>query len=176
MKKFLPILVLAVLVFTAACTLFKKDIDVPQVFSIEVNQSAADPLQFTTTKEVTTLDADVEKYKEEIDEFRISKVTCKVAQFSGSNAPVVSGNLLFAAAGTSNFKTLGAVENLDLKALNLSGDEVNVPIADEQVKQELISLIKAGTNIILKLDAETTENPVVATLDFTVYATISVEL
>ncbi|WP_114782364.1 hypothetical protein [Botryobacter ruber] len=176
MKKLQAYFLVALLVVGTACSLFKKDIDVPQSFSIDISRSATDPLQFTTTYTLNTTNEDVEEYKDNIDEFRIDRITYKVSDFSGSNTPVVSGTLKFAADGTSAYKTLGTISGLDLKASNTSGQEYTMDIASEAVRNELVNLMKAGTTVNFMLDASSTNNPVDATIDFKIYANMTVEL
>lgn len=177
MRKALQLFTVVLLMaMVAACTLFKKDIEVPQAFSMKINQSASDNLEFSETKTITTKNADIEKYQDDIDVFRVDKVTYKVTQFSGTNTPVVTGALKFAADGNNNFKTLGSISNLDLKAAFAAGTESEMTIASESVRNELISLIKSGTSITIRLDAASTNNPVDATIEFKIYANMTVEI
>ena len=176
MKKLQVYFLVALLVIGAACSLFKKDIDVPQSFSLAISQTASAPLQFTKTYSLNTSNEDVDKYKDNIDEFRIDKITYKVSEFSGSNTPVVSGTLKFAADGTSTYKTLGTISGLNLKESNTSGQEYTMDIASEAVRNELVNLMKAGTTVNFMLDASSTNNPVEATIDFKIYANMTVEL
>ncbi|WP_125185139.1 hypothetical protein [Botryobacter ruber] len=176
MKKLQVYFWVALLAVAAACSLFTKDIDVPQSFSLPISQAVSDPLQFTKTYTLNTSNEDVDKYKDNIDEFRIDRITYKVSAFSGSNTPVVSGTMKFAADGTSTYKTLGTISSLDLKASNASGQEYTLDIASEAVRNELVNLMKAGTTVSFRLDASTTNNPVDATIDFKIYANMTVEL
>ncbi len=164
------------LVAVSACKLFTKDIEVPQKFSIQINQQANASQQFSTTKDVDTGSEDVRKYQDKIDDFKIDKLTFTVSNFTSSASPVVSGTLKFAVTGTTNYKTLGSVTNADLKALAGNGQEVAVAITDEAAKNDLVTQMRGGNKVTFKLEGTTTAVPVVATMNFKIYANMTVGL
>lgn len=177
MTKLVQILALAaLLVVAAACSLFKKDIDVPQEFSLYIDRSEASSPEFSVAEEVDTRDADIEKYKSDIDEFKIDKLTFTVSDFSGTSAAAVSGTLKFAAAESGDYKTLGNISNVNLAALATNGQEMSVTITDATAKNALIALMKGGNLIDFKLDGTTSATPVAASLNFKIYANMTVKL
>ncbi|MCC9165823.1 hypothetical protein [Pontibacter harenae] len=177
MKKNIQMVVMvALLIMAAACSLFEKNIDVPQEFSLRIERAENTSPQFAVSSNVSTGSDEVENYKDDINKFEISKVVFTVSDYTGTGAPALTGDLMFAAEGTTAFKILGTVSNANLGALAASGEELTVALADETAKKELASLMQAGGNVTFQLEGSSSSTPVAATLVFKVYATMTVEL
>jgi len=177
MKKHLPLLAFAALMLVvASCSLFKKDIDVPQDFSLYIDRPENASANFSVAETIDTHSGDIEKYKSDIDEFKIDKITFTVSSYSGTPAAALSANLQFAAEGSSDYKTLGTINNVNLKSMSDSGQEMSVTISDATAKNELVNMMKGGNMISFRLDGATSAIPVATYLNFKIYANMTVSL
>ncbi len=166
----------ALLLMAAACSLFQKDIQATQSFTMRMDRGAGMPLQFSVLKDIETVSDEAKQHAGNISAFKINTITYTVTDFSGENAAIISGNLEFAASGSTAFRTLATFQNLDLRALEASQAEVLLPVTDTTVLSELASLMQQGSTITLRLNASTSNNPVAATLVLKFDNVLTVEL
>ena len=183
MKKNIQMVVtVALLIFAASCSLYEKVVDVPQQFSLDVASAACSSPQFEVSTTINTASEEIEKYKDDNVAFDVEKVSFTIEKVSftvdgckGKAASALAGNLMFAPAGTTAFKKLGAVSHANLSALAANGEEVSLALTNGTAKQELVNLLRTGSPVTFQLEGAAAGVPVAATLNFKVYATMTVE-
>lgn len=160
----------------AACSLFKQNIEVLQVVELRIDQPAESALKFSVQKDVNTNTAEVQKYADDMNDFVIRKITYRVKDFQGSHEPFVSGTLEFAATGSSEFTQLSSVSGLHLQAMAEQGQEGAIELADGAVKEKLTQLLRKGSPVTFRLNAETDNNPIAATLVLNINTQMTIDI
>lgn len=157
----------------AACSMLEKEIEVHQdlTFYLDLAENASPEFSIITDKD--TRDDDIEKYKDNIKDSGIDKITFTVSDYEGDGVSL-SADLSYAAEGAASFNKVGSISNVNLADLNASGEEVVVNITSESDKNELKQMIMDGNIISFRLEGTTTSTPLVARLKFRIYSPVTV--
>ena len=170
------IVTVAFLIVAAACSLFSKDVNVSQELELHVDCSSAAPTQPFVLQEVTTASGILKKYPKEVAALEVESITLAVKELRGGERATVSGNFEFAPAGSTDFKLLSTLPELDLSALATKRESVALEPVSVAVKQELAELLKNGSKLIFRFDGSTGDEPLAATIVVTIAAEMKVKL
>ncbi|WP_147294193.1 hypothetical protein [Pontibacter diazotrophicus] len=160
----------------AACSLFEQNVEVLQTFELRIDKPADAAMQFSVQKDVYTNTEQVQKYANDIDAFVIRKISYKVKDFAGSEAPFVSGTIEFAPSGSNEFTMLSAITSLHLKEMAEQEQESTIVLPDKTVEEKLTELLRMGSPVTFRLNAVTDNNPIAATLVVYIDALMTVEM
>ncbi|AKQ45637.1 hypothetical protein TH63_08200 [Rufibacter radiotolerans] len=158
----------------------EKDFNISNTVPVTITGASAQQVN-ATIKEVDFNNGDLKEHKDKIKDLTLDGITLKVTQFTASSGntvkPILNGQLEFAQSGSTSFKKIGNITNLDLATQfsTPSSTDITVPL-EEANKNELMNLIKGGNIVQFRMTGSTNTTFTSATVDFKIISTLTAGL
>ena len=157
----LSYLIIGALFVMAKCSLFDElgTINLDSTFSHSEDVSISENDPSTISEDFTvsaTTDSEINRYKDKIKSYSVNSITLQILNYEGVDGITMRGTLEFG-------NVIVEINNLDLSALDQSGEEMelNIPMDDlAEVAQEL----EGGNDVSGSIEGTVSDKPVSFTL------------
>jgi hypothetical protein len=155
----LPLAIILFFPFIYSCDKIDElrtwDLDTETGIDFEVNITESDPTTFSTTFSISLAsNPDIVDYIDQIEEYKINKVTYQIWSYSSS----VANDVLF--SGTLKLGSINIfLDKVNLQQMYLMGTTATLDITDQELV-ELAKTLKSNQSVSGSLAGEVTDKPV----------------